>query len=95
MARRPHIIYAHPAETDGFAFLYLCYYPGGQHVILRYGETAGAREELVMAPIEMLDWLDSQQQAAEAAALPTRPWDRAARALRARVRQWLARAEER
>jgi len=95
MARRPHIIYAHPADSDGFAFLYLCYYPGGEHVILRFGETPEQREELAMTPVQMLDWLDARRQSAVAADQPSKPWDHAAKALRARLRQWLQRAEER
>lgn len=94
MARRPHIIYAHPAETDGFAFFYLCYYPGGEYVILRYGEASDQREELAMTPIQMLEWLGSRKLATVESGASPKPWDRAARALRARLRQWLEQAEE-
>lgn len=93
MAPRKHIIYAHPADTDGFSYFYLYYFPGDEQVSVRYCEGASGTQEFSLPPVAMLDWLQAQTREAVAGDTRYRAWDRALKALRTRLRQWLAEAE--
>ena len=89
MGRRFHIIYAHPAHTDGYSFFYLYYYPGEDQLALRYGQRAEDPREVWLPPVAMLDLIENQASLKHVDADQLRPWERAAKALRLRLRVWI------
>lgn len=95
MARRCHIIYAHPAQTDSFTFFYIYYYPGERQLTLKYCQVEDEQKEVSLPPVAMLDLLENQ------ATIKTfdppqqqRAWDRASKALRVRLRMWMQQARK-
>lgn len=95
MAKRCHIIYAHPASTDTFNFFYVYYYPGERQLTLKYSQGEEEPKEVSLPPVAMLDLLENQ------ATVKTfdppsqlRAWDRASKALRVRLRLWMQQAQE-
>lgn len=89
MSRRCHIIYAHPAATDGYAFFYLYYWPGDCQLALRYRQDDGEIKEVALAPVAMLDLIENQAGLKSARQASARPWTRAAKALRIRIKTWM------
>lgn len=94
MSRRCHIIYAHPAASDGYHFFYLYYWPGERQLALRYRQGEGDVKEISLAPVAMLDLMENQAGLRSVEAASLRPWDRAAKALRQRIKTWTERARE-
>lgn len=95
MARRQHIIYAHPAQTDSYNFFYLYYYPGERQLALRFSQGDGEPREISLPPVAMLDLIENR--AASRTVDPPeqlRAWGRAAKALRLRLRAWMQQAAE-
>ena len=90
MDRRSHIIYSHPASSDGYDFFYLHYFPGDHHLALRYSLNGKEHQEVSLAPVAMLDWLERQAASQTEDPVLLRPWDRAAKVLRLRLREWTA-----
>jgi hypothetical protein len=88
MAGRRHIIYAHPAGEDGYAFFYLCHLPGHRQLSLRCRPIDAEEKEVSLAPAAMLDLVENQAGLRRADAAQLRPWDRAAKALRIRIKTW-------
>lgn len=95
MAKRCHIIYAHPAQTDTFNFFYIHYYPGERQLTLKYSQGEEEPKEVSLPPVAMLDLIENQ------ASVKTfdppqqrRAWDRATKALRVRLRIWMQEAQE-
>lgn len=95
MGKRCHIIYAHPAQTDGYAFFYLYYYPGERQLALRYRQGEDEIKEIGLPPVAMLDLIENQASL-RSLDPPTqvRAWDRAAKALRIRLRYWMEEARQ-
>ena len=94
MSRRCHIVYAHPAGEDGYAFFYLYYWPGDRILSLRYRRAEGDIKEVSLPPVAMLDLIENQAAVRSADATELRPWDRAAKVLRVRVKTWMERATD-
>jgi len=94
MARRSHIIYAHPANSDGYNFFYLYYYPGERQLALRYSQGNEEPREIWLAPVGMLDLIENQAELKNVDANQLRPWDYAAKSLRIRLRQWMQQAAQ-
>lgn len=92
MGRRSHIIYAHPANKDGYTFFYLYYYPGERQLALRYSQGDEEPREIWLAPVGMLDLIENQAELRNVEPNQLRPWDYAAKALRIRLRQWMQQA---
>ncbi len=93
-SRRCHIIYAHPAASDGYAFFYLYYWPGDRQLALKYRQGSGEVKEVSLAPVAMLDLIENQAALPSADRITVRPWERAAKALRLRIQTWMERARE-
>lgn len=93
-SRRCHIIYAHPAGNDGYAFFYLYYWPGERRLSLRYRQADDEIKEVSLAPVAMLDLIENQATAQSAGTEAQRPWDRAAKALRIRIKTWMDQARD-
>ena len=94
MSRRCHIIYAHPAGNDGYAFFYLYYWPGERVLSLRYRQPEDEIKEVSLSPVAMLDLIENQANLRNVDPTLLRPWDRAAKALRIRIKTWMDRAAE-
>lgn len=95
MAKRCHIIYAHPAGMDTFNFFYVYYYPGERQLTLKYCQGEDEPKEVSLPPVAMLDLFENQ------ATVRTfdppqqgRAWDRGAKALRVRLRMWMQEAQQ-
>lgn len=88
MGRRCHIIYAHPAQSDGYTFFYLYYYPGERQLSLRYSQDSDDVKEVSLPPVAMLDLIENRADL-RLSDDQLRPWDRAAKALRIRLRIWM------
>jgi len=95
MAKRCHIIYAHPSQTNTYNFFYLYYYPGERQLTLKFSQGEEGPKEVSLPPVAMLDLMENQ--AAQNALDPpeqARAWERAAKALRIRLRIWMKEAAE-
>lgn len=95
MAKRSHIIYAHPAQTDTYNFFYVYYYPGERQLTLKYSQGEEEPKEITLPPVAMLDLMENQ--ATQDKLDPpeqTRAWNRGAKALRIRLRIWMKEAAE-
>ena len=93
MAKRCHIIYAHPAQKDTYNFFYLYYYPGERQLTIKYSQGEEEPKEISLPPVAMLDLMENQ--AAQKSLDPPeqiRAWDRGAKALRIRLRIWMKEA---
>ncbi len=93
-SRRCHIIYAHPASADGYAFFYLYYWPGDRQLALRYRRDEDEVKEVSLPPVAMLDLIENQAALRNVDTVLLRPWDRAAKALRLRIKTWMERARD-
>jgi len=93
-SRRCHIIYAHPAASDGYAFFYLYYWPGDHQLALKYRQGEDEVTEISLPPVAMLDLIENQSALRNVNSALLRPWDRAAKALRLRIKTWMDRAQE-
>lgn len=90
MTRRSHIIYAHPAQSDGYNFFYLYYYPGERQLALRYNqEGKDDVKEVTLPPVAMLDLIENQTSREHVDQTRLRAWARAGKTLRIYLRQWL------
>jgi hypothetical protein len=94
MSRRGRIVYAHPADEDGYAFFYLYYWPGDRILSLRYRRAEGDIKEVSLPPAAMLDLIENQAAVRTAASTELRPWVRVAKVLRLRIKTWMERATE-
>jgi len=93
-SRRCHIIYAHPAGNDGYGFFYLYYWPGDRQLALRYRQGEEEPKEISLPPVGMLDLLENQANLTNVEGTVLRPWERAAKALRIRIRTWMDRERD-
>ena len=94
MGQRSHIVYSHRAFSDGYSFFYLYYFPGEEYLTLRYSANGGPQREVSLVAVAMLDWIESYFNRTDEDIPELRPWRRAAKVLRLRLRQWMAAAAE-
>ncbi len=88
MPSRDHIVYNHPANTDGFSYFYIGYRPGRKGLFLRYRRTGDEkREEKRMSIGDMLRFL-AQLRDAPNGQWPEKVVARAFLTLRAQVQRW-------
>lgn len=94
MARRRHIIYAHPAQTDTYNFFYLYYYPGERQLTIKYSQGEDEPKELSLPPVAMLDLMENQATQRFDPPEQARAWDRGSKALRIRLKMWMREAAQ-
>lgn len=88
MASRDHIVYNHPANTDGFSYFYIAYRPGKKGLVLRYRRSGDdRREEKRMSIGDMLKFLAEMRENSNGQ-WPEKVVARAFLTLRAQVQRW-------